>query len=56
MSSLKDQVIEMVASINNEQLLELVKADIEYFNDKNADIIDELNVRQRRTDELIKRA
>jgi Mg/Co/Ni transporter MgtE len=43
MSSLKEQVIEMVSSIDDEQLLELVKADIEYFNDKNTDIIDELN-------------
>ena len=47
MSALKDQVLEMVASINNEQLLELVKADIEYFNDKSIDIIDELNITDR---------
>jgi Mg/Co/Ni transporter MgtE len=43
MSPLKEQVLEMVSSINDEQLLELVKADIEYFNDKNTDILDELN-------------
>ncbi len=43
MSSLKEQVIEMVASIDDEHLLELVKADIEFFKDKNTDIIDELN-------------
>ena len=47
MSSLKEQVIEMVSSIEDEQLLELVKADIEYFNDKNTDIIDELNNEDR---------
>ena len=47
MSSLKDRVIEMVSSIDDEQLLELVKADIEYFNDKNTDIIDELNIEDR---------
>jgi capsule polysaccharide export protein KpsE/RkpR len=47
MSSLKEQVIEMVSSIEDERLLELVKADIEYFNDKNTDIIDELNVEDR---------
>ena len=43
MPSLKEQVLEMIASINDEQLLELVKADIEYFNDKKTDILDELN-------------
>ena len=43
MSPLKEQVIEMVSLINDEQLLELVKADIEYFNDRNTDILDELN-------------
>ena len=47
MSSLKEQVIEMVSSIEDERLLELVKADIEYFNDKNTDIIDELNNEDR---------
>lgn len=47
MSSLKEQVIEMVSSIDDKQLLELVKADIEYFNDKNTDIIDELNIEDR---------
>lgn len=47
MSSLKEQVLEMVSLINNEQLLELVKADIEYFNDKNTDILDELNTTDR---------
>ena len=43
MSPLKEQVLQMISSINNEQLLELVKVDIEYFNDKNTDILDELN-------------
>ena len=43
MSPLKEQVLEMVSSINDEQLLELVKADIEYFSDKNTDILDDLN-------------
>jgi hypothetical protein len=43
MSPLKEQVLEMVSSINDEQLLELVKADIEYFRDKNTDILDDLN-------------
>jgi Mg/Co/Ni transporter MgtE len=43
MSLLKKQVLEMVSSIDDEQLLELVKADIEYFKDRNTDILDELN-------------
>ena len=43
MSSLKQQVLEMVSTIDDEQLLELVKADIEYFSNKEIDIIDELN-------------
>jgi hypothetical protein len=43
MSSLKQQVLEMISTIDDEQLLELVKADIEYFSNKDTDIIDELN-------------
>ncbi len=42
MSSLKEQVLQMVSSVNDEHLLELVKADIEYFNN-GVDILDELN-------------
>jgi hypothetical protein len=42
MTSLKEQVLKMVSSINDDVLLEFVKADIEYFNDKNTDILDEL--------------
>ena len=45
--SLKEQVLKMVSSIEDEQLLELVKADIEYFNNKKADIFDELNETDR---------
>lgn len=41
--SLKEQVLQMVAAINDEQLLALVKSDIEYFRDKKVDILDELN-------------
>lgn len=41
--SLKEQVLQMVSSIDDEQLLQLVKADIEYFNNKDEDIFDELN-------------
>ncbi|MEO6187319.1 MAG: hypothetical protein ABIO82_06445 [Ginsengibacter sp.] len=42
MSSLKEQVLQMVSSKNYEHLLELIKADIEYFNN-GVDILDELN-------------
>ena len=43
MPSLKQQVLEMVSTIDDEQLLELVKAEIEYFRNKDTDILDELN-------------
>ena len=43
MSSLKQQVIEMVSAIEDEQLLYLVKSDIEYFKNTSIDILDELN-------------
>lgn len=42
MPSLKEQVLQMVSSIEDSQLLQLVKADIEYFGDKTTDILDEL--------------
>ena len=51
MTSLKEQVLQMVSSINDDALLEFVKADIEYFNDKNTDILDELTDADR--EELI---
>jgi hypothetical protein len=41
--SLKEQVLQMVSTINDEKLLELLKADIEYFSSKETDVIDELN-------------
>lgn len=42
MPSLKEQVLQMVSSIEDSQLLQLVKADIEYFGDKTTEILDEL--------------
>lgn len=41
MSLLKQQVLNMVSAIDDEKLLALLKADIEYF-DKHEDILDEL--------------
>jgi len=32
MSTLKEQVVKMISSVEDEHLLELVKADIEYFS------------------------
>ena len=49
--SLKEEVLQMVASIDHEELLELVKADIEYFNNKAEDIFDELSSKDK--EELI---
>lgn len=37
--SLKEQVLQMITSIEDEQLLELVKAGIKYFNNNEADIL-----------------
>ncbi len=51
MLSLKEGVLKMVSSINDESLLELVKADIEHFADHKTDIIDELTFSHR--EELI---
>lgn len=48
MVSLKDEVLKMVSSINDERLLKLVKADIEHFVDNRTDIIDELTVADRK--------
>ncbi|HEX5155197.1 MAG TPA: hypothetical protein VFW07_27335 [Parafilimonas sp.] len=45
--SLKEEVLHMVSSIEDEQLLQLVKADIEYFSNKEKDILDELNEADR---------
>ncbi len=42
MHSLKQQVLQMILSTEDENLLELVKADIQYFNNKGTDIIDDL--------------
>ena len=44
--SIKEQVLQMVSAIEDEKLLELVKADIEYFN-SNTDILDELSDNER---------
>ncbi len=43
MHSLKQQVLQMISSTEDENLLELVKADIQYFNNKEADILDDLH-------------
>lgn len=43
MSALKEEILQLVATIDDENLLELVKADIEYFRNKKADILDELS-------------
>lgn len=42
MHSLKQQVLQMISSTEDENLLELVKADIQYFNNTENDIIDDL--------------
>jgi len=49
--SIKEQVIQMISETNDEHLLELIKADIEYFKNNDTDILDELNDIDR--DELL---
>jgi hypothetical protein len=44
--SIKEQVIQMVSKIEDEKLLELVKADIEYFS-SSTDILDDLSDKER---------
>jgi len=48
MSVLKDEILQLVATIDDENLLELVKADIEYFRNKETDILDELNATDKK--------
>jgi hypothetical protein len=45
--SIKEQVLQMISDIEDEQLLALIKADIEYFSNKETDILDELNDAER---------
>ena len=40
--SIKDEVLQMVSAIEDEKLLELVKADIEFFS-RSTDIVDDLS-------------
>ncbi len=42
MVSLKEKVLQMISVTEDENLLALVKADIQYFNDKETDILDDL--------------
>lgn len=42
MPSLKQQVLQMISTTEDKNLLDLIKADIQYFNNKETDIIDDL--------------
>ncbi len=42
MASLKEKVLQMISATEDENLLELVKANIQHFNDKKTDILDDL--------------
>lgn len=44
--SIKEQVLQMVSKIDDEKLLELVKADIEFYS-TNIDILDDLSESQK---------
>jgi hypothetical protein len=41
-SDIKSEVLQLVQAIDDEQLLQLLKADIEYFTEKDLDITDDL--------------
>lgn len=41
--NLKQELIEKISSTNNENLLQLLKADYDYFNDQTKDVTDELS-------------
>ena len=45
-SQLKETVLKMIGGIENEQVLELIKNDIEYFSSEGMDITDGLNTQQ----------
>ncbi len=42
MHSLKQQILQMISSPEDENLLDLVKEDIQYFSNTETDIIDDL--------------
>ena len=41
--NLKQELIEKISSTNDENLLQLLKADFDYFNDQTKDVTDELS-------------
>jgi len=41
--NLKQELIDKISSINDENLLQLLKADYDYFTDQNKDVTDELS-------------
>ncbi|MEJ7683550.1 MAG: hypothetical protein WKG06_37975 [Segetibacter sp.] len=43
LSDIKNEVLTLVQSIENEDLLQLLKADIEFFNKPGVDITDDLS-------------
>ena len=45
-SQLKQKVLEMINGIENDQVLELIKNEIEYFSTEGVDITDGLNANQ----------
>ena len=43
MSTIKQKVLQLIQATDNEELLQLIKADIEFFSGKEKDVIDELD-------------
>ncbi len=47
MSSIKQELIEKISSTDNQDLLEILKADCDYFTEGNKDVLDELSDKDR---------
>lgn len=46
-NNLKQELIDKISSTNDENLLQLLKADYDYFVDQNKDVTDELSVEDK---------
>lgn len=45
--SLKEEILQLVSKTDDENLLKLVKANIDYYKDSKVDILDELSIEDR---------
>ncbi len=45
-SDIKNEVLQLIEATDNEELLQLIKADIEFFSDSGKDITDGLSLKE----------